>query len=175
MTVIHYRVNIWRSFNLAISGDDHMKIKRLVALCTILTLLVVFSASRSEAQECCYFNPLAIPFIAAAGLVGAAAAVTTGLVGWPYYYGDYYAPRYYGSGYYVPRYYGSGYYVPRYYGSGYYGTRYYRSGYYGPRHYRSGYYGSSRYYKGGYHRGSYYTGRSYRGGGGYRGYPAQRQ
>jgi hypothetical protein len=142
-----------------------MKTKRLVALCTILTLLVVLSASRSEAQECCYFNPFAIPFIAAAGLVGAAAAVTTGLVAGPYYYGDYYAPGYYGSGYYAPR----------YYGSGYYGTRYYRSGYYGPRHYRSGYYGSSRYYKGGYHRGSYYAGRSYRGGGGYRGYAAQRR
>jgi hypothetical protein len=135
-----------------------MKMKRLVALCTILTLLVVFSASRSEAQECCYFNPLAIPFVAAAGLVGAAAAVTTGLVGWPYYYGNHYAPGYYGPGYY-----------------GYYGPRYYGSGYYGPRHYRSGYYGSSRYYRGGYHGGPNYAGRSYRDGGGYRGHAAPRQ
>jgi hypothetical protein len=132
-----------------------MKTKRFVALCTILTLLVVFSASKSEAQECCYFNPLAIPFIAAAGVVGAAAAVTTGLVGWPYHYGNYYAPSYYGPGY--------------------YGPRYYRSGYHVSRHYRSGYYGSSRYYRGGYHSGPNYAGRSYRGGGGYRGQTAPRR
>lgn len=120
-----------------------MNMKRFVALCTILTLLLVFSVSKSEARDCCYFNPLAIPFIAAAGVVGAAAAVTTGLVGWPYY-GSYYGPGYYGPGYY-------GYYGPRYDGS-----RYYRSGYYGPRYYRPGYYGSSRYYRGGY-RGHYYV------------------
>lgn len=138
-----------------------MKMKRLVAICTIFVLVLVSSASLAEAQECCYFNPLAIPFLAVAGLVGAAAAVTTGLAGGPYY-GDYYAPGYYGPAYH-------GYYGPGYYGPGY------RSGYYhGPGHYRSGYYGPSPYYRGGYHGHPGYASRYYRGSRGSMGHPTAR-
>lgn len=121
-------------------------IRKVTVVCLVVAALIVFPTARARAEYCC-FNPLALPFMVAGAVVGTAAAITTGILGFPYYaYGaPYYGPGYYGSSYYYgPRYYDYGYYAPGpvFYGSGYYGPRYYGSRYYGHRYYGRGYYGS---------------------------------
>ncbi|MHC1743199.1 MAG: hypothetical protein AB9873_09245 [Syntrophobacteraceae bacterium] len=126
--------------------------RKVMVVCLLVVSLTVFTTSRAKAEYCC-FNPLALPFLVAGAVVGTAAAITTGILGIPYYafsgpYNGYgYGPSYsYGSGYYygpgrypssyyapAPVYYGPGYYSPRFYGPGY---GYYRSGAaWGPRYY----------------------------------------
>lgn len=130
-------------------------IRKLAVVCMVAAFLMVFTPTSAKA-ECCYFNPFAIPFLVAGAVVGTAAAVTTGILGLPFYgYPYYYGPAYYGSSYYYgPRYYydpwyyapGPFYYgYPYYYGSWFYGPRYRyyghrpywnRPGWWGPRHNR---------------------------------------
>jgi hypothetical protein len=94
------------------------------ALAVSLVLLLVLTSVRAEAQ-CCYYNPLVLPFAVAGAVVGTAAGIMTAMVPPPPVYraypGPYYAqPRvYYGPGPYpmrrawIPGYY------PRYgYGGG---------------------------------------------------------
>jgi hypothetical protein len=119
-------------------------LRKIAVVVLVVASLLVFTTKSAKAEYCC-FNPLALPFMVAGAVVGTAAAITTGILGFPFYAGApyYYSPSYYGPGYYGPRYYGSSYYGPGYYGSGHYGpyapvSFYFGSGYSG---YNRGYYG----------------------------------
>jgi len=120
--------------------------RKITVVVLVVASLLVFT-TRSAKAECCYFNPLALPFMVAGAVVGTAAAITTGILGFPFYAGS---PYYYGPSYYAPApgYYGSSYYGPSYYGPGYYApyapvSFYFGSGYYG---YPRGYYGRGPYW-----------------------------
>lgn len=102
--------------------------KAVGVVCCGLAFVLVFGTVSAQA-ECCYFNPLAIPFVVAGAVVESAVALATGFVVPPPYacggcYGpppppgpppDYYGPP---RGYYGP----PGYYRHGY-GPGYYGER----------------------------------------------------
>ncbi len=137
-------------------------IRKVTVVGLLVVSLTVFAAPRANAQDCC-FNPLALPFMVAGAVVGTAAAITTGILGFPYYaYGaPYYGASYYGPTYYDYGYYGPGpvYYGPRYFGPRYYGPRYHGHRYYGHRHYGPRYHGSGRAY---YRSGPVAGARSYR-------------
>lgn len=76
--------------------------KTMAVACCIFSLLLAFGVTPAQA-ECCYFNPLALPFLAAGAVVGTAAALVTGFVPpYPHPYPAYYGPP---AGYYGPRYY----------------------------------------------------------------------
>ena len=115
--------------------------KIALALCISLVVFLGTTTRNAQAQECCVFNPLAVPFVVAGGVLAAAASVASLAVGGPVVYGP--GPAYYryGSGYYR---YGSGYYR---YGNGYYRSspRYYRP-------YRYGGYGGRGWVPGHYNR-----------------------
>lgn len=67
--------------------------KVLTITCIGLTLFLAFPARSAQAQ-CCYFNPLFLPFAVAGAAIGTAAAIATGIVGAPYYAGPVYrGPR----------------------------------------------------------------------------------
>ena len=55
-----------------------MKQKGLI-LCISLVLLLAMTTADAQAQ-CCYFNPLLLPFAVAGAVVGTAAAITTAVV-----------------------------------------------------------------------------------------------
>ena len=75
--------------------------KKVGVVCIGVALLLVFSTKSARAgTECCfYFNPFFLPFAVAGAALGTAAAITTGFVPAPVYYGPAYYPRrhvYYG-------------------------------------------------------------------------------
>ena len=110
--------------------------KIALALCISLVVFLGTTTGNAQAQECCVFNPLAVPFVVAGGVLAAAASVVGLAVGGPVVYGP--GPAYYryGSGYYRN---GPGYYR---YGGGYYrnSPRYYRPYRYGGRGWVPGHY-----------------------------------
>ena len=70
-----------------------MKQKGLI-LGISLVLLLAMTTADAQAQ-CCYFNPLLLPFAVAGAVVGTAAAITTAIVPppvYPVYPGRYYGP-----------------------------------------------------------------------------------
>ena len=75
--------------------------KILTGVCVGLALILVFSTVSVRA-ECCYYNPLFLPFAVAGAVVGTAAAIVTAPFTYPAYYGPppaYYAPA---PAYYAP-------------------------------------------------------------------------
>lgn len=119
----------------AMSGEPERReantmksVKKSIVVGLAVAFLMVLTTTSAKA-ECCYFNPFALPFIVAGAAVGTAAAVTTGVLGLPFYAGY---PYYYGPSYYAaaPYYYRPVYHAPVPY---YYGPRYRHYGYYGPR------------------------------------------
>ncbi len=81
-----------------------MKAKKVLVVCLGLAFLMFFSTSMAQADECCAFNPLFLPFAIAGAAVGTAAAIASApFYPYPYYYGPaYYGPAYYGPAYYPP-------------------------------------------------------------------------
>jgi hypothetical protein len=80
-----------------------MRAKKILAGVFIgLACIMVFTTVNVQAQ-CCYYNPLFLPFAVAGAVVGTAAAIVTAPFTYPAYYGPppgYYAPAraYYGPG-----------------------------------------------------------------------------
>jgi hypothetical protein len=100
--------------------------KTLGVACIGLALLMVFSATRVQAQGYYYFNPLFLPFAVAGAAIGTAAAITTGIVAPAYPY-----PAYYGPGpsvYYRP--------APYYHRTVWVRGHHHRHGAWGPGHWR---------------------------------------
>ena len=107
-----------------------MRAKKILAGVFIgLACIMVFTTVDVQAQ-CCYYNPLFLPFAVAGAVVGTAAAIVTAPFTYPAYYGPPPPPRYYAS---APVYYGSG---PYRGGDGWIRGHYNRDGAWVPGHWR---------------------------------------